>query len=46
MTPADGFGHDKLTVIVDHFSKHVKLHVTDNHAEQTLAQHLYDQNSK
>jgi hypothetical protein len=42
MTPADNFGHDKLTVIVEHFSKHVRLYITDNHAGQTLAQHLYD----
>jgi hypothetical protein len=42
MTPADNFGHDTLTVIVDHFSKHVRLYVTENHAGQTLAQHLYD----
>jgi hypothetical protein len=42
MTLADSFGHDKLKVIMDYFSKHVRLYVTDNHVGQTLAQHLYD----
>jgi hypothetical protein len=32
MTPADNFGHDTSTVIVDHFSKHLRLYLTDNHA--------------
>jgi hypothetical protein len=39
MTPADNFGHDTLMVIVDHFSKHVRLYAADNHAGQM---HMYD----